>query len=165
MQTKQGKVSKQVDNTWNNVNMSQCCKIDRHSKPPTLQGEAPIRLICGATNEWQISRGGAPNARQYTRCLVSGIWIMITNCRTILVILSGKITGATHVSWSNQALTLGDWPPPVALVTRSGHQPQAGTLHTWALAVIATFCYKHVLPNRPDNVEAGGTGVLMKWQG
>ena len=57
----------------------------------------------------------------------------------ILWFCTGKITDATHVSWSNQALTLGHWPLPVALVTLSGHQLQAGTFHTWALAVIATF--------------------------
>jgi hypothetical protein len=39
MQTKQGKVSKQIENNWKNLNMSQCCTIVRCSKPPTLQGE------------------------------------------------------------------------------------------------------------------------------
>ena len=33
-----------------------------------LAGGGPLRLIGGATNEWQISRGAAPHARQDTRC-------------------------------------------------------------------------------------------------
>jgi hypothetical protein len=39
LQTKQGKVSKQVENTLNDMNMSQCCKIDRCSAD--LAGRAP----------------------------------------------------------------------------------------------------------------------------
>jgi hypothetical protein len=53
---------------------------------------------------------------------------------------TGKIIDATHVSWSNQALILGHWPLPVALVTRSGHQLQAGTFHAWARD--CNLCYK-----------------------
>jgi hypothetical protein len=34
-----------------------------------LAGGGPLRLIGGATNEWQISRGAAPHARHDTRCL------------------------------------------------------------------------------------------------
>ena len=33
-----------------------------------LAGGGPLRLIGGATNEWQISRGAAPHARHDTRC-------------------------------------------------------------------------------------------------
>jgi hypothetical protein len=38
-------------------------------------GGSQLRLIGGATNEWQISRCSAPHARQYTRC-----WFLIFSC-------------------------------------------------------------------------------------
>jgi hypothetical protein len=67
----------------------------------------------------------------------------------------------------NQALALGHWPGSVAppVMTRSGHKPQG---LGWQVLHLSTgsdcnLWDKHVLPNRPGNVEVGGTGVLIKW--
>jgi hypothetical protein len=70
MQTKQGKVSMQGENTLKNLNMLQCCKIDRLVfQIAYLAGGGPLRLIGRDTNEWQILRGAAPHARHNTHGL------------------------------------------------------------------------------------------------
>jgi hypothetical protein len=41
-----------------------------------LTGGSPLRLICGATNEWQISLGAVPHARHNTSC-----WFLDHDCK------------------------------------------------------------------------------------
>jgi hypothetical protein len=49
--------------------------LDQTANPA---GRGPLRLIGGSTNEWQISRGAEPHARNDTRCwfLRCCYWIM-----------------------------------------------------------------------------------------
>ncbi len=61
------------------MNMSQCCIIVRHSKLPTLQGEAPFAWLA----ELQTSgRSRWVQRPMQDTTQVAGFWIMITNCRT-----------------------------------------------------------------------------------